>query len=69
MLLALALAACNSAAGPTQDLSINGARDGSVFEECSTICLRPSDCAIAYPDGTTCPAGFRCALTFQCGHD
>jgi hypothetical protein len=43
-----------------------GNLDGPAFEECSSICLRPSDCAIAYPDGNICPQGFLCSLRFSC---
>jgi hypothetical protein len=40
--------------------------DASLYQECSTLCLRPGDCAVAYPDDDVCPAGFRCARTFSC---
>jgi hypothetical protein len=43
--------------------------DASVFAECFTRCLRPSDCAVAFPDDNICPPGFRCARTFQCVGD
>jgi hypothetical protein len=48
------------------DLGAGGGSDGAVFQECSSICLRPGDCAIAYPDGSICPPGFLCALRFMC---
>jgi hypothetical protein len=41
-------------------------RDASAYQECSTLCLRPGDCAVAYNDDEICPVGFRCALTFSC---
>ena len=28
-----------------------GSHDAITYESCTTICLRPADCAIAYPDG------------------
>jgi hypothetical protein len=40
--------------------------DGSVYHECSTVCYRPGDCALAYSSGNICPAGFLCALYFHC---
>jgi hypothetical protein len=63
------LAAChNSTSGPPlaggqHDL------DGSVYESCETVCVRPSDCQIAYNDDGICPPGFRCAFRFQCTPD
>jgi hypothetical protein len=43
--------------------------DAFVYNECSTICLRPSDCAVAYSSGDICPPGFLCALRFSCTPD
>ena len=42
-------------------------RDASVYEECDSLCIRPSDCAPAYNDDGICPPGFLCALRFTCG--
>jgi hypothetical protein len=63
----VAMGGCGTNAGAGGDLGVNGALDAAVYQECSSICLRPSDCAIAYPDGTICPPGFLCALRFHCG--
>ena len=41
--------------------------DASVFQECTSICIRPSDCAQAYNDDGICPPGFLCSLRFTCG--
>jgi hypothetical protein len=66
LLVAAGLVGCVSNAVAT-DLGAGGAGDlGPVYEECRSICLRPSDCAIAYPDGNICPPGFLCSLRFSC---
>ena len=44
---------------PTQDL-------GAIFQECTSVCVRPSDCAQAFNDDGICPPGFLCALRFSC---
>ncbi|MDB4967679.1 MAG: hypothetical protein JWN44_3368 [Myxococcales bacterium] len=44
-------------------------RDAAVFQECSSICRRPGDCAEAFPDDGICPPGFLCALRFSCSSD
>src|SRR5689334_10219649 len=40
--------------------------DAAVFQECDSVCVRPGDCAMAFNDDGICPAGFLCALRFQC---
>ena len=42
--------------------------DGAVYQECTSLCLRPSDCAQAFNDDGICPPGFLCATRFSC-HD
>jgi hypothetical protein len=59
------LSACATEATGTTTVPPNDA-GAPVFEECTTICLRPSDCAIAYSSDDLCPAGFRCAFRFTC---
>ena len=59
-------AGCSRSVAPEADLGVAGSNDGAVYQECSSICLRPRDCAIAYPDGNICPPGFLCALRFMC---
>jgi hypothetical protein len=44
-------------------------RDAAVFQECSSVCRRPGDCAEAFPDDGLCPPGFLCALHFTCSSD
>jgi hypothetical protein len=39
---------------------------GAVYVPCSTLCYRPGDCAVAYPDDDICPSGFRCAYPSGC---
>jgi hypothetical protein len=43
--------------------------DAAVYQECSSVCVRPSDCAQAYNDDGICPPGFLCALRFNCNPD
>jgi hypothetical protein len=45
----------------TQDL-------GPIFQSCTSVCVRPSDCAQAFNDNGICPPGFLCATRFSC-HD
>jgi hypothetical protein len=42
---------------------------GSIYVPCTTLCYRPSDCALAYPNDGYCPPGFRCSLNFRCDSD
>jgi hypothetical protein len=44
-------------------------RDAAVFQECTSVCRRPRDCAQAFPDDGLCPPGFLCALRFNCTTD
>jgi hypothetical protein len=72
LFLALLLAACGGSVTELHDAAVpldGGSHDAIVFESCSSICLRPSDCAIAYPDGDICPPGFECATRFSCDSD
>lgn len=50
-------------AGPAPDLDL------AVYQECESVCFRPSDCEIAYTDDGFCPAGFLCALRYSCDAD
>jgi hypothetical protein len=45
----------------------NPDRDASVYMECDSVCIRPSDCAKAFNDDGICPPGFLCSLRFSCG--
>ena len=47
----------------------SGAVDALTYVRCSALCLRPSDCAVAYSSGDVCPPGFLCSSTFQCTRD
>jgi len=62
MLLAACTSSTSGPAGPSQQRG----SDGSAYEACDSLCLRPGDCQMAYNDDGICPAGFRCALRFQC---
>ncbi len=64
------LTACGGGTAGLGDAAVStdaGVRDAIAFEACSSICLRPGDCQIAYADDGFCPAGFRCATRFVCG--
>jgi hypothetical protein len=65
-MLCILAAGCSPGAGVV-DGGTGGMRDASVFNECSSICLRPSDCAPAFPDDGYCPPGFLCSREFHCG--
>jgi hypothetical protein len=71
--LAFALLLCGCPTGvETRDAEVvidASVRDAIAFVECTTFCLRPSDCAVGYTDGDRCPAGFLCARTFSCTPD
>jgi hypothetical protein len=65
----LALAGCNQSPEITDgglDATANVV-DALTFERCTQVCVRPSDCATAYPDDEICPPGFACSRTFSCG--
>jgi hypothetical protein len=67
LLLLAALAGCPSqAGGGAQSNQQQSDRDASAYQACTTLCVRPGDCAVAYNDDEICPVGFRCALTFSC---
>jgi hypothetical protein len=38
--------------------------DAAVFQACDSVCVRPSDCALAFNDDGICPPGFLCALRY-----
>jgi hypothetical protein len=61
--------ACKNVFGPVEPGGGSRSVDADVFQECTSLCLRPSDCAQAFADRGTCPPGFLCALRFQCGRD
>ena len=67
----LAIAGCNAASGVSDFAvpAIEGGppRPGPV--PCSSYCVRPSDCQIAYTDDGLCPTGFLCSATFRCASD
>ena len=46
-----------------------GVSDARFGYECFTLCYRPGDCQVAYPDDDICPAGFLCGRTFLCVSD
>ncbi len=56
---------------PAGPLGPSNNEDGGVpvYEECTTVCLRPGDCALAYSSGDVCPPGFHCASRFSCTPD
>jgi hypothetical protein len=69
LLFALLLSGCNPGGGPV-DLGASGSvADGPVFRVCGSICVRPSDCQVAYPDDQFCPPGFLCSNQFACVSD
>jgi hypothetical protein len=39
--------------------------DAAVFQECTSVCFRPGDCAQAFNDDGICPVGFLCALHYS----
>ena len=43
--------------------------DAAVYQECTSVCVRPGDCAQAFNDDGICPPGFLCALRFTCNPD
>ena len=43
--------------------------DLALYQECTSVCVRPGDCALAYNDDGICPPGFFCALRFTCNPD
>jgi hypothetical protein len=62
------LAGCSNHTGSSLSVGQHD-NDSSAYEECSTICLRPGDCLIAYNDDGICPPGFLCAFHFTCVSD
>ena len=61
--------ACSSRTGSQNVPPPQGPFDAAVFQECDSVCIRPSDCAQAFNDDGICPPGFLCALRFQCNPD
>lgn len=43
--------------------------DAAVFQECTSVCIRPGDCAQTFNDDGICPVGFLCALHYSCSRD
>jgi hypothetical protein len=43
--------------------------DAAIYQECTSVCVRPGDCAKAYNDDGICPPGFYCSLRFNCSTD
>jgi hypothetical protein len=43
--------------------------DAAVYQACTSVCVRPGDCAQAFNDDGICPPGFLCALRFSCNPD
>ncbi len=67
LFLACGAGGCGTTPGKPIDLGAGAGGDGGPFQqECTTLCLRPSDCAVAFPDGNLCPPNFLCARTFNC---
>ena len=62
--LALALSGCKK---PVATVGGPGTPnfDAAVFQECTSVCVRPGDCAKIYNDDGICPVGFLCALRFS----
>jgi hypothetical protein len=58
---------CHLSGGATPVTGGNPDRDASVYQECTSVCIRPSDCAQAFNDDGICPPGFLCSLRFSCG--
>jgi len=65
------LGACGSPGTPdgSAALADGGVPDGIAYEQCTTYCLRPADCALTYPSDDLCPSGFLCAARFSCSAD
>jgi hypothetical protein len=66
-LLMLALAALGGCPRNSQPIPGGPTRnpDAAVFQECTSVCVRPGDCVRTYNDDGICPAGFLCALRFS----
>jgi hypothetical protein len=62
----LALAACSPSTAKVSPGTTPRNLDAAVFQECTTVCWRPSDCAVAYSSDDICPPGFLCGLRFRC---
>jgi len=43
--------------------------DAAVYQACTSVCIRPGDCAQAFNDDGICPPGFLCATRFTCNPD
>ncbi len=64
----LLTAACTSSGGPA-NISPQRDIDASAYQECDTLCVRPSDCQTAFNDDGTCPPGYLCAFRYTCVSD
>jgi hypothetical protein len=64
---AIGLASCHTTTpGTDAGVELGTPADGFVYVRCPGICVRPSDCVLAYPDDDFCPPGFVCKSTFPC---
>jgi hypothetical protein len=61
--------ACNTTGGTPAPVVVPRPVGNDVYMECQAVCLRPSDCQMAYNDDGTCPAGFLCSRDFRCTLD
>ncbi|MCU1283435.1 MAG: hypothetical protein JWM53_6981 [bacterium] len=61
--------ACKSPAGTPPCPPRQQDLDAAVYQECTSVCIRPGDCAQAFNDDGICPPGFLCALRFTCNPD
>jgi hypothetical protein len=69
--LALVLSAAGACTSRTGTNSVPPPQvfDGAVYQECTSVCIRPTDCAKTFNDDGICPPGFLCALRFSCNPD
>jgi len=70
LVVALLMGACSLRTGAPPPPPPPGSNsDAAVFQECTSVCVRPGDCAQAFNDDGICPPGFLCALRFTCSTD
>jgi hypothetical protein len=68
MSVAAGVGACSTRTGTPVGMPGQQNLDAAVYQACTSVCLRPSDCAQAFNDDGICPPGFLCATRFSC-HD
>ena len=68
LLVGAGASACNSTGSGSGPSPPNN-QDLAIYQECDSVCVRPSDCAMAFNDDGICPPGFLCALRFSCNPD